>query len=305
MDAALFATRRTRGIALGPLRIAITYLWRHGRLPDLVDPQRFTELVQARKLHDRDMQLPILADKLRVKAVVADRLGVDWIIPTLWHGTMLPLQPPWPRPFVVKSRHSCNQTAFVRTGAEDWAAIAARSRRWMARDYGFWLDEWLYRHIPRGLLVEPFIGSGPDLPVDYKFYVFGGRVECIQVHLGRGARHRWIVFDRSWRRMSSPTADADPPAPAPLAAMIEAAETLGHGFGFVRVDLYAVDDRPRFGELTFYPGSGLDRFDPVGLDQTLGAHWRRALEVSGGAARSAPPAPAPHPCPAPVRLSGR
>lgn len=47
--------------------------------------------------------------------------------------------------------------------------------------------------------------------------------------------------------------------------MIAAAETLGRAFDFVRVDLYDLGVIPRFGEMTFYPGSGLDPFDPPRL----------------------------------------
>lgn len=266
--------RDRRGIE--PWRIGLTYLWRHRRWPSLAAPQRFTELVQARKLHDRDARLPVFADKVAVKALVAERLGPEWVIPTLWHGDALPVAAPWPMPFVVKARHGCNQTLIVRSPFVDWHAIRRRAERWTMKPYGRWLDEWLYRHIPPGLLVEPFVGEGGQLPIDYKFYVFAGRVEYVQVHLGRGERHRWLVFDRDWRRVSSPTADADPAAPTSLARMIVAAETLATGFDFARVDLYEVGGRPLFGEVTFYPGSGLDRFDPVSLDTQMGAHWLRA-----------------------------
>ncbi|MES2337549.1 MAG: ATP-grasp fold amidoligase family protein [Pseudomonadota bacterium] len=259
--------------SLARLRITLTYLWRHRRLPALTRPQRFTELVQWRKLHDRDARMPVLADKVRVKAHVADRIGAEWLIPTLWTGDVLPETPPWPTPFVVKSRHGCNQTRVVRDRA-DWSAIRVAAARWLRRPYGYWLDEWLYRGIDRGLLVEPFVGVGDDLPVDYKFYVFGGRVAFVQVHLDRARRHRWILLDRDWTRLSGRGDAALPDVPSQLPAMIVAAETLGRGFDFVRVDLYQPADRPLFGEMTFYPGSGLDPFDPPELDLVIGARWR-------------------------------
>ena len=64
--------------------------------------------------------------------------------------------------------------------------------------------------------------------------------------------------------------------------MIKGAETLGEGFSFVRVDLYAILDRPKFGEMTFYPGSGLDPFSPDSLDQRLGSYWLNALRSEAG-----------------------
>jgi len=42
------------------------------------------------------------------------------------------------------------------------------------------------------------------------------------------------------------------------------------------VDFYEVDGRPLFGEMTFYPGSGLEPFDPPELDLAMGEYWRAA-----------------------------
>ena len=234
----------------------------------------FTELVQRRKLDDRDPRLPLLADKVAVKRLIADRLGSEWVIPTLWHGPVLPVAPRWPLPLVVKARHGCGQIVFVRGADHDWADTRRRTRRWMRGPYGLWLDEWLYREIPLGLLVEPFIGTAGVLPRDYKCFVFAGRVEAIQVHLQREERHRWVVFDRTWRRLSSVDEDVAPPAS--LAGMIAGAEELARDFDFARVDFYEVGGRPLFGEMTFYPGSGLCRLDPVELDTHFGALWLAA-----------------------------
>lgn len=236
----------------------------------------FTEWVQHRKLHDRDPRLPRLADKVAVKAVVAERLGQEWVTPTLWSGPRLPAEPIWPLPYVVKSRHGCGHVCIVRS-PQDHAEAIRQSERWMQRSYGGWLDEWLYGEIERGLLVEPFVGNGSALPIDYKIFLFGGQARFIQVHLGRGDRHRWIVFDRVWRRVSPATDDPDPARPASLDEMLRAAEQLGDGFSFVRADFYEVDGRPRFGELTFYPGSGLEKVEPPRLDLLMGLLWSGAL----------------------------
>ena len=274
------AATQPAGTLAARTRILLTYGWRHGRLPDLDNPATFTELVQVRKLSDHDQRMPRLADKVAVKGHVAALLGDDWVIPTLWHGRVLPVVPQWPLPLVVKSRHGCNQRAFVRYDARNWPKIRFQTRRWMASSYGYWLDEWLYSGIQPGILVEPFVGVDGQLPVDYKLYVFGGRVEFVQVHLGREHRHRWIILDGNWRRVSSPTADPDPPRPHSLPDMIAAAEQLGNGFDFVRIDFYEVAGRPLFGEMTFYPGSGLDPFDPVEIDVEMGRLWRAARQES-------------------------
>lgn len=257
-----------------PALVRLAYLWRHGRLPDLKAPERFTELVQHRKLFNRDPRLPTMIDKVAVKRFVGEMLGTAWVTPTLWAGEELPHERCWEAPFVVKSRHGCNQRCFVRTGNEDWNAVRSASDRWMRLTYGRWLAEWGYRSVPKGLLVEPFVGRAGQLPLDYKVFVFHGRAEFVQLHLEREHDHRWVVFDRAWRPVSRPTSDTKAPAPRSLEAMLQAAEVLGRGFDFVRIDFYEVDGKPRFGEMTFYPGSGLDPFDPVELDVALGQRWR-------------------------------
>ena len=256
-------------------RLHLTYAWRHRRLLNIENSQSLNELVQRRKLIDRDPRFPKLIDTLAVKEFVADRLGPKWVTPTIWSGVVLPDTTLLPAPFVVKSRHGCKQLRFVRNGTESWDEIRRASEKWMRSGYGRWLDEWGYRDVPRGLLIEPFVGNGTALPVDYKLHVFHGRAEGIQVHLDRETRHRWILFDRSWRQMSTVRGNDDISAPASLQRMIEGAEALGRSFDYVRVDFYDVGVTPRFGEMTFYPGSGLDSFDPPALDLEMGKHWLR------------------------------
>lgn len=98
----------------------------------------------------------------------------------------------------------------------------------------------------------------------------------------REHRHRWIVFDRNWIRLTPGSHDHQLNRPKSLSRMIDAAETLARGFDFVRVDMYEHDGRPLFSEMTFYPGSGLDRFSPRSLDEAMGAHWLAALTGPAG-----------------------
>lgn len=48
------------------------------------------------------------------------------------------------------------------------------------------------------------------------------------------------------------------------------AEKLSQDFSFVRVDLYWINNKIYFGELTFYPWSGYVQFYPDEFDYTLG-----------------------------------
>ena len=256
-------------------RIRLTYLWRFGRLPSLDDPGLFTEWVQWRKINDRNPDHPSLMDKIAAKQRSELMLGRDWIIPTLWSGTELPNRPPVSGIAMLKARHGCNQNAIAnQPGGESWHALGGRARDWCARPYGIWLEEWAYRPVERGLLLEPFVSDTGALPVDYKIYVFGGQATHMQVHVDRGRDHRWILHDRDFRPLV-PSVERVA-APSSLRAMLEAAETLAAGEDFLRVDFYEVAGQPLFGEFCLYPGSGLDPFAEPWIDSELGAMLRLA-----------------------------
>lgn len=253
-------------------RVALFYWWRHGRWPDLDAPRRFTEWVQWRKLYDRRHGLALLTDKAHAKTIAEARIGAEHVIPTLFLGPVLPALAPWPMPFIVKANHGCGHYLVVRSAA-DYARARAITPLWLARPYGGILDEWHYRAARRLLLVEPYIG-GETLPLDYKVYVFGGRAEVVQLHVGRGGRHRWTQFDRDWRALSDDPIEAE--APPRLGDLLAAAEAMAGAEDFLRVDFYCEDGRLSFGELCLYPGSGLDPFGPDRLDVALGERWSAA-----------------------------
>lgn len=67
--------------------------------------------------------------------------------------------------------------------------------------------------------------------------------------------------------------------------MLDSAEKIARDFDFARIDFYEIAGEPKFGEVTFYPGSGLDPFDPPELDIVIGALW---LAGSGNLTASQP-----------------
>ncbi len=269
-------------LAVSPLvwskaRVPLTYLWRHHRWPDIEKPVLFTEWVQWRKLHDRDLSLAKLTDKLFAKDYAADRIGIDSVVPTLWQGTQLPTLPPWQLPFIVKANHGCGQFVVVRCDA-DWQRARREAPGWLTKPYGYWLDEWHYTQARRLLLVEPFVGLTDALPIDYKIYVFQGVAQCIQVHLGRGSQHRWSQYDRDWNLLSIERQDENITPPSSLSEMLKGAECIASGRDHLRVDFYEVGGRAMFGETCLFPGSGLDRFHPASLDKTLGHYWSKSMK---------------------------
>lgn len=59
--------------------------------------------------------------------------------------------------------------------------------------------------------------------------------------------------------------------------MLTFAEVLSKEIPFVRVDFYDVDGNVYFGEMTFYPATGMGRIDPEEWDYKIGS-W---LDLNG------------------------
>lgn len=283
-------------LALAPERLQVAawaircYRRKFHKWPRLVRPQSFNELIVRRKILDRDLRIVQCADKVVAKDLVRDLLGDDWITPTLWSGPVLPpvAERTWPKPFVIKANNGCGWNLFVRSEAAcDWPMIEARCQSWMSSVYGTELGEWFYERMPPQLLVEPFINFNDDLPYDVKFWVFYGRVEFIHIVADREHAEKHAFFDRHWNRIIGhqgyPEDTSDLRPPVSLDKMIQAAEKLGKDFSFVRIDFYEIDGKPRFGEMTFYPGSGLNGIGPESFDRQLVALWRgkRPMPVGG------------------------
>jgi hypothetical protein len=264
----------------------LTRLWRpYGGCRMLIRcllyPRTFSEKVQRVKIFNRDPRLPQRENKILVKDFVRDRLGGEWVTPTLWHGEYLPPleERNWPIPFVIKANNGCGWNVFVRQKSDlDWPRIESLAAEWRDAPFGAELGEWLYGEIKPALLVEPFVGNPSDLPIDYKFWTFGGKVQFIQVDTDREHEHKRVMFDSDWRRLPFTYVYlSDPrsiPKPASLDRMIKAAEILAEDFPFVRIDFYEVDSIPKFGEISFYPESGFGLFNPPEWDVKIGRLWR-------------------------------
>ena len=265
------------------------YVRQFRRLPRLRRPRTFTEHVLAKLLFDRDPKLTRFADKFAVRSYVAERLGGEEHLTTLYAAIHRPediATLPLPDRFVMKPNHLSGRVKFVRDPATiDRAELTSLAASWLRENLGVEAGEWAYRAIPPRVLFEELLEDHGGPPKDYRFYCFDGEVRLIGVardFMGRdpthtfydaelrmipvkqvGARERWVPIDGAAER------------PPNFARMLEIVRALSTGTDFLRVDLYNIDGRIVFGELTNYPAGGLRKYDPASFDLTLGSYWRR------------------------------
>ncbi len=259
-----------------PVKRAVLFREAHGRWPGR-PPRTFTEKVNWRVVHDRRPLIGQLGDKLAMKAYAAEVLPALSIPRVLWTGTDVAglADADLPDRWVLKSNHG-TMRVHIGTGRPDVAALRRLTADWLGEPLYPTRGEWVYRRARRLLLVEEFLGTPESVPADHKFLVFDGRVRLVQVDTGRFGDHRRRLYTPDWTPVDVDEAVAAGPVTGPpetLGDMTKVAEALGAAFDFVRVDLYEVDGEVWFGELTPYPGGGLDRFDPA-LDVVLGSYWR-------------------------------
>ena len=105
---------------------------------------------------------------------------------------------------------------------------------------------------------------------------FNGEVKSCFVCTGRfsDAGVRITFYDNDWNIMpferNHPRETSPIPRPTSYDKMKWAAEILSKDIPFARIDFYEVENRPLFGEITLYPGSGLEAFQPEEWDKTFG-----------------------------------
>ena len=266
-------------IPLTPRRI-LFYGALHRRLPRLRNPQRFTDKVNWRVRHDRRELLAPTCDKLAMKELASATAGDSVRVPqTLWAGPDLrdlgsvDLPDRW----ILKPAHRFGKI-IVGHGQPDIDDLLARTDGWLDNENWQLMGEWGYSRATPRILVEERIGTSDALPSDYKFFVFHGRCEFIQVDTGRFGKRTQNFYRRPWTLLplsgGPPPAEHPQAAPACLDEMIIVAEKLAASTDFVRVDLYVVDGRVVFGEMTNYPAGGESPFHPESFDQEFGRTWR-------------------------------
>lgn len=262
------------------LFIRLKFFKNFHRLPNLKHPKTFNEKLQWLKLYDRNPYYTKLVDKYEVKKIVAELIGEQYIIPTLgvWDRAEDIDFDKLPDKFVLKATHDSGRVIICKDKSK---LDIARAREEMAyslkRDFYALTREWPYKNVPRRIIAEAFIEDKSGDLKDYKFFCFNGRVEFFKVDFDRFIGHKANYYDTDWNIL--PFEEIVCPSdkrqihekPNNFDKMIEFAEILAQGLPFSRIDFYNNEGNIYFGEITFFPNSGMGKFNPEEADDKLGA----------------------------------
>ena len=261
----------------------ISLKWRNcmGYKLDLKSPQTFNEKLQWLKLYDRDPLYTKLVDKFEVKDFISDKIGEEYVIPTIgvWDNVESIDWNKLPDQFVLKCTHDSGGLVICRDkNTLDIKQAKKKLSKSMSFDFYKAGREWPYKNVRRRIIAEKYMEDETGELRDYKLFCFNGKVKALFIATGRskGSHNvKFDFFDDNFNHLpftnGHPNADELPQKPQEFMKMKQLAEVLAEGIPHVRVDFYEVRNQIYFGEMTFYHWSGMVPFKPKEWDYIFGS----------------------------------
>ena len=257
------------------------YYKRFGKFINFNTPVRFTEKIQCLKIKQTSPYYAKFVDKVKAKEYVASIIGSQHVIPTLytWDSAKDIDFNLLPDRFVLKTNHDSGGVLIVKDKSKIniKECIAFLEYHMNQCPYAR-TRETPYKYVERKILAESYMeNAGERDLVDYKFFCFSGEAKYCQVIKNRSDKETIDFFDRSWQiqdfiglNTKATHSKFSIERPSNYGLMLSIADKLSAGFPFVRVDLYEIEQRVYFGEMTFFPASGFGEFSPECWDENLG-----------------------------------
>jgi len=295
------------------LRAQVALLRRIGR------GRTFNQKIAFKAAFDRREALTIFADKISARDYVARKVGTRYLAQA-YVTTSRPELIDWdaiPSEFAMKANHGSGWNLIVSKSADktvklpdepdfvttstlrvhpknfDRQAAVNLANNWLKQSFWWYvgaprIPEWAYKNIKPGILIEELLLEETQKPAtDYKFHVFNGRCEYVNV-INRQHRDEETgkirvssnVMNSSWEPVElvlngNFPARQVPNRPGNFAEMLEVAEKLSSEIDYVRVDLYNLGGRIIFGELTNYPSAANNSFVP----ESFNLAWGKLLQL--------------------------
>ena len=247
---------------------------------DMDNPKTFNEKLQWLKLYDRKDIYTNMVDKYEAKGYVSKIIGKEYIIPTIGiynnfdeiDFSKLPNQ------FVIKCTHDSGGVVICKDKRNfDYNFAKRKINKSMKKNFYYSGREWPYKNVkPRIIIEEYMIDSKFNELRDYKFFCFNGKVKFFKIDFDRFVSHKANYYDingnilKFGELVCPPDYNKKLSMPLNLKKMIKLSEILSKKIPFVRIDFYEMNGKVFFGEITFFPNSGLGKFIPEEWDEIIG-----------------------------------
>ena len=255
-------------------KAAISREWKikYGKPMNWENPQSLNEKIQWLMIHDDMDKWARCADKYQVRDYIKEK-GYESILTKLYGVWEKPEDIDYnqlPDKFVIKCNHDSGSTYIIdKSKGFNKEELNEILRKHVSQRFGYSSCELHYTRIKPLIIAEEYLplddGLNSSSQVDYKFWCFNGETKYCFVCYDRHGSH--AVYDlytnEPWEphriaisKAYSKQQFKDIPAPKNLDKMIEIAKNLSKGFPQVRVDLYNLEGKIYFGELTLTSGNG-------------------------------------------------
>ena len=155
------------------------------KFPNLKEPKTYNEKIQWLKLHDKNPLYTTLVDKYEVKKYIADKIGEEYIIPTLevWDSFDDIDFDSLPNQFVLKCTHDSGGLVICNDKNKLDIAQARKTITSSLKNNYYWSGrEWPYKDVKPRIIAEKYMEDSQTEELrDYKFFCFNGRVQCYKV----------------------------------------------------------------------------------------------------------------------------
>lgn len=250
---------------------------------NLENPVLFNDKLQWLKLNWNDALADECADKYKVRKVVEQRIGKEYLNPLIGvyeSPNQIDLER-LPEKFVLKGTHGSGFNIIcIDKSSIDWDEKVQVMNRWLRKNYYWQNREPVYKNIEPKIICEKFLDQdGGEELRDYRFFCFNGEPKFITVDLSitDKKKTRRNIYDLEWKMLDAEISypketKIDIPKPEKLDEMIELSKKLSSDFPHARVDFYYINKKIIFGEITFFHQSGMGVIKPVEFELQMG-NW--------------------------------
>ena len=252
------------------------FLRRKGVSLNLMSPQTLDEKLQWFKMYVKDPMLTKCADKYAVREYVEKKIGKEYLVPLLGvydRVEDIKLED-LPEAFVLKPTHMSGEVILCHEGEKDkinWGEKADQMKYWLRTNYYYMHGEWQYKNILPKIICEKLLKG--DV-VDYKFFCINSNPILAEVIGSRENGHyndAWVDLNfNPYVFIPQNNMEKFFEKPTHWKEMIQIAKLLAAEFPFVRVDLYDLEGKIFFGELTFTPANGMSYTMPPEKNVKMG-----------------------------------
>lgn len=268
------------------IMLKIQYYLKFGFFPDFKHPLRYSEKMQIYKMKYRNPILAQCVDKYEVRKYLEGKGLGEYLVEL--YGVYNRIEDvvfsELPDKFVLKNTTGGGGLSVIIVDDKskcNWDEICENVHKWPVHKPGeiTFGREWAYTNMPKTrIIIEELLETSDSRGlIDYKFICFNGRTDYLYVMSDRefGRDAALAIYDRNFRKtevyeIGERRAEDIISTPKNFSMMVALAEKLSENLPQVRVDLYNVDGKIYFGELTLYDESGYTRFDPDSFDFELG-----------------------------------